>query len=166
MTGARGERRVHRSEPVVREQEELSGAEILADLPRMGTLCWGRDLDRPVGAVPDVLTHDDGVPPGGHHVAGVDRVVLVREQDDRRAGVNRVGDGIARVDRDTVHRGDRVGGDRPSGMHSLRSDSTDRILDRDRLGGKQHLAARPGARGQPGRQRGLDIQKSRLSHAR
>ncbi len=60
--------------------------------------------------MPDVLAHDDGVSPGGHHVAGVDRVVLVWGQDDRRVGVSRVGDGIARVDRDTVHRGDWVGG--------------------------------------------------------
>jgi hypothetical protein len=51
-------------------------------------------------------------------------------------------------------------------MHRSRGDPTDRILDRDRLGGKQHLAARLDARGQPGRQRGLDIQEYRLSHAR
>ena len=70
--GGRGRRGVDRAQPVAGGQQQLGGADVLADRARV---LVGRDRGPQLGAavdVVDVLAHHDRVEPVGHRVAGVD----------------------------------------------------------------------------------------------
>ena len=112
-------------QPVAFGQQQLGGADVLADRAHVLVGRHGRAQLGGVPAVVHVLAHHDRVPPGGHRVAGVDHVVGARLQVDRRRLAR--AEGVGGPDRDPVHarrverrRGaggpHRLGGDQARGV--------------------------------------------------
>ena len=106
--GAGGD--VDRAQPVALGQQQLGGADVLAD--RADVLVGrhgGAQLGAPVRSVVHVLAHDDGVVAGRQRVAGVDDLEVVQQH---RCGLGGA-DGLGGPHGDAVHgRGVERGEDR------------------------------------------------------
>ena len=139
--GGRGD--VDRAQAVTGGEEQLGGADVLADRARV---LVGRDRRAELSATVDVvhvLAHDDGVEVAGQWIAGIDDDELVPREEQRRALAR--ADGLAGPDGNSVHRR-RVERRRgPRGPDRVGGDAADRPLERqpDRL--EPGRAARGGA---------------------
>ncbi len=97
--GARGD--IHRAQAMPLRQQQLGGADVLADRP---DVLVGRDGGAqlgPVAGAVDVLAHDHRVVAGGQRVAGVDDLERVRLEQHR--GGLRGADRVGRAHGDAVH---------------------------------------------------------------
>jgi hypothetical protein len=116
-------------QPVTLGQQQLGGADVLADRAHV---LVGRHGCAQLGgavAVVDVLTHHDRVAPIGHRVPGVDHVVVSGLQVDRR-GLTRA-EGVGGPDRDPVHAGRVERWRGTGGPYRLGGDQAGRVLHSD-----------------------------------
>ena len=154
-----GGRHLDRPQPLRRRQQQLGGADVLADRAHV---LVGRGRGPQLGAtafVVHVLAHHHRVEPVGQLVAGVeDREVL--EQHRRRLARAR---GVGRAHRDPVHRGRVVGGRGARRPHRLGGDASHRVGHRDLLDAGPRRAARGLARLAPDGERlgGRDVADER-----
>ena len=137
----RGRGEVGGPQPVPLGQQQLGGADVLAD--RADVLVGGHggaQLGGGAAGVVDVLPHDHGVPPVGHRVAGVHHVVAVRGQVD--GGCLAGTEGVGGAHGDPVHARRVEGRRRPGGPHGLGGDPARGFRQAGLDGGEPGRAAR------------------------